>query len=110
MGLILLGENYLNACRPDSDLRYSASTLLFVSTKMAGKLPSLPNQHLIALNSKQDPGRFHCGQINIKGELGGRLLKGIAADTGLIQTLQTRDNVLELLAKLPPAKSPMPTT
>ena len=68
IALVLLGENYLQACALAEDVKFRGSTLLFCGTGMATKLPRLPNLRMVTL-SNAEAKRFSCGMIGLKGEL-----------------------------------------
>jgi hypothetical protein len=73
LGLVLLGNEYLEACRLADDVRLGGPTLLICGANMAKTLPRLPRLRLLAL-SNAEAKRFSCALIGLKGELAARLL------------------------------------
>lgn len=78
LGVILLGDNYLEACQLDETLSLGGPTIVFCGTVIARKLPALRNLKVITLNNAEAK-QYACGIIWLKGELTGRLLRKIAA-------------------------------
>jgi hypothetical protein len=73
LGLILLGDNYLQACALDETVKFGGPTLLFCGTAMANKLPALKNVRVVPI-SNPEAKRFFCGLVGLKGELAARVL------------------------------------
>ena len=97
LGLILLGDNYLQACAVDASIKFGGPTLLFCGTGMAKKLPTLKNVRVVPI-SNPEAKRFSCGLVGLKGELAARLLKGIGDNPAVLNRLM--DPKLDLLAWL----------
>ncbi|GAB3830926.1 hypothetical protein GCM10028895_47610 [Pontibacter rugosus] len=66
LGLILLGDNYLEACQLDESVTLGGPTLLFCGTAVAKKLPKLENLKIITL-SNPEAKRMSCGLVALKG-------------------------------------------
>lgn len=102
LGLILLGKRYLLACALDADVRLGGPTLLFTSASLLKHIPELPGLRMVVLD-KNDSTRFHCAQVGLKGELGGRVLSLLAATPeALPRLLDPGRNVLDELVRVPP--------
>lgn len=97
LGLILLGDNYLAACNLDGKVGFGGPTLLFCGTGMAKKLPFLKNVRVVPI-SNPEAKRFSCGLVGLKGELAARLLKGVANEPAVLNSLM--DPKFDLLAWL----------
>ncbi len=102
LGLILLGDNYLQACQLDASVKFGGLTLLFCGQGPAKKIPRLPNLRVVTL-SNPEAKRFSCGLVGLKGELAARLLKLLAGDPHLPQKL--RDPATDVLAFFDQPKS-----
>ncbi|MCB1079694.1 MAG: hypothetical protein KDM64_17890, partial [Verrucomicrobiae bacterium] len=79
LGLILLGDNYLDACALDAGVAFGGPTVLFCGTGMAKKLPALKNVRVVPV-ANPEAKRFSCGLVGLKGELAARLLRGVVAE------------------------------
>jgi Queuine tRNA-ribosyltransferase len=97
LGLILLGDNYLQACALDASIKFGGPTLLLCGTGMAKKLPTLKHVRVVPI-SNPEAKRFSCGLVGLKGELAARLLKGIGDDPAVLNRLM--DPKFDLLAWL----------
>jgi hypothetical protein len=81
LALVLLGDEYLDACGFDETLELGGPTLVFCGSRTALRLPVLPQLkpvHLATAHTRM----FHCGLVGLKGEVGGRLLARAAEDPG----------------------------
>jgi len=109
LGVVLLGESYLEACQLNEDVEFGGTTLLFCSTAMARRLPRMRNVKVVAL-APEDTRRFSAGLVALKGELASRLLARAVGDPSLATRL-TRPDV-DVLAVLEAAgrSSAMRTT
>jgi hypothetical protein len=95
--LILLGDDYLEACELDSNLTLGGPCFLLCASRAARRLPDLQNLHKIELGNPHAK-QFSCGLVGLKGELVSRLLEGLASGRITPQELIAADsNVLELL-------------
>jgi hypothetical protein len=97
LGLVLLGDNYLQACAVDDQIQFGGPTVLFCGTGMAKKLPALKNVRLVPI-SNPEAKRFSCGLVGLKGDLAARLLTGVADDPRVLSRLM--DPKFDLLAWL----------
>jgi hypothetical protein len=97
LGLVLLGDNYLQACNLDAAVKFGGPTLLLCGTGMAKKLPTLKHVRVVPI-SNPEAKRFSCGLVGLKGELAARLLKGIGDDPAVLNRLM--DPKFDLLAWL----------
>jgi hypothetical protein len=77
LALVLLGNEYLEACQISDDVRLGAPTLLICGANMAKALPKLPRLRLLPL-SNAEAKRFSCALIGLKGELAARILRRLA--------------------------------
>jgi hypothetical protein len=97
--IVLLGNDYFEACVPTSELRVSAPTIVLCGPRTALRLPPAPDIHPVVLR-ESDTRRFACGLVGLKGEVAGRLLWWLAAEPARIDRLcSTR--VLDELEALP---------
>lgn len=97
LGLILLGDNYLDACALDATVAFGGPTVLFCGTGMATKLPSMAKVRVVPV-ANPEAKRFSCGLVGLKGELAARLLKGIADNPAVLGHLMNPE--FDLLAWL----------
>jgi hypothetical protein len=79
LGLILLGDNYLDACALEATVAFGGPTLLFCGTGMAKKLPAMEKVRVVPI-SNPEAKRFSCGLVALKGDLAARVLKGVVED------------------------------
>jgi len=86
LALVLLGNEYLDACRLGDDVRLGGPTLLICGVNMAKTLPRLPRLRPLAL-SNAEAKRFSCALIGLKGELAARILKRLADGPALAKRL-----------------------
>lgn len=86
LGLVLLGEDYVEACALDDRLELGGPTLLFCGKGTARKLPKLDQLRIVLLGTG-DAKRFSCGMVGLKGEVAARLLEGIAAEPERLRQL-----------------------
>jgi hypothetical protein len=102
LGIILLGDNYLEACQLDEKVHLGGPTVIFCGTVIARKLPALPNLKVITLNNAQAK-EFSCGIIGLKGELAGRLLRQVSANgSEFLDTFFSSQSPLTLLGTAQP--------
>jgi hypothetical protein len=85
-GLVLLGDNYLDACALDAKVKFGGPTLLFCGGSTAKKLPSLDCVRVVVLSSPEAT-RFSCGLVSLKGEVAARVLKGVANNPSVVKQL-----------------------
>ncbi|MBJ6146301.1 tRNA-guanine transglycosylase DpdA [Hymenobacter sp. BT559] len=79
LGLILLGDNYLEACQLDSTISFGGPTLILCGSVIAKRLPTMEQSKIITLNNNEAR-QFRCGIIGLKGELAKRLLGKVVAE------------------------------
>lgn len=104
LGLVLLGDDYLEACRLDSGVTLGGPTLLFCGKNALKRLPKLANLHPVPV-SNAEAKRFSCGLVALKGELGSRILSRLALDPGFGTTLTSDAEVLVVLDQSAPVPS-----
>ncbi len=98
LALILLGDDYLEACEFDGSTQFGGPTILFCGKRAAKRVPKLPQLTCITL-SNDDAKRFSCALVGLKGELAARILERLAADpTHLVDLLHAREGLKEWLA------------
>jgi hypothetical protein len=96
--VVLLGEDYLDACEFGEDLVPSAPVLIFCASGSAMRLP--PVEQLVPITlTTEDTRRFNCGLVGLKGEVGGRLLSYLAEQRPSIDDL-TSGLLLDDLASM----------
>jgi hypothetical protein len=86
LALILLGDDYLDACAIDASVKLGGQTILFCGRNTLKRLPKLANLHAVAL-SNTEAKRFSCGLVALKGELGSRVVTRLAMDESFATTL-----------------------
>lgn len=97
LGIVLLGDSYLEASKLDADLKLGGPTLLFCGGNMAKRLPKIDGMKVVPL-SNAEAKRFSCGLVGLKGELAKRLLEQIGQDAGIAtQVMEPAEDVLQLL-------------
>lgn len=97
LALILLGDNYLQACQLDCAVKLGGPAILFCGNNQAKILPRIANLRVVTL-SNEEAKRFSCGLVGLKGELAARLLKKVAGDSdSLLRLKDPAFNVLDWL-------------
>jgi len=86
LGLILLGDDYLDAIALDETVKLGGPTLVFCGKAAAKKLPALKNLFPVLL-SNAEARRFACALIGLKGEIAARVLERIAQDPAQLSAL-----------------------
>jgi hypothetical protein len=97
LGLVLLGDNYLDACGLDSEVKFGGLTLFFCGTGIAKILRPMKQVRVVTI-SNPEAKRFSCGLVGLKGELAAKLLKGMADDPAVRSRLM--DPIFDLLSWL----------
>lgn len=77
LALLLLGDDYLQACALDMEVSLGGPTLIFCGKSAAKRLPPLSQLYAISL-SNPEAKRFGCALIGLKGELAARLLNKLS--------------------------------
>ncbi len=90
LGLLLLGETYLDAAALDAKVKVGGLVIAF-----CGK-PSVPKLGLIkgitpVLLANKDAKRFACGMVGLKGELAKRILERIAGGATVKDVVGAKD-------------------
>lgn len=78
LAIVLLGEDYLEACGFHASFGLGGPTLVFCGAAAALKLPQSERLTPIHLGRTETP-RFSCGLVGLKGEVAARLLADLAA-------------------------------
>ncbi|GAB5550250.1 MAG: hypothetical protein SangKO_100100 [Sandaracinaceae bacterium] len=76
--LVLLGDDYLEACGLDDAVETAAPTVVFCGKRAATRLPALDGTHgpaRVTVLTNTEAKRFSCGLVALKGELGARILE-----------------------------------
>jgi hypothetical protein len=95
--LVLLGDDYLEACALDNALILGGPTIVLCGKGAAKKLPRVENLIPLTL-SNTEVKRFSCALIGLKGEIASRLLRKIIADsTPVSRLIAAKDRLLDLL-------------
>lgn len=94
--IVLLGEDYLQACGLDDDVQLGTPTLVFAATSATLTLRRIAGLRVVAL-SVEHTRQFAAGLVALKGEIGGRLLAALADGVVSIDDL-LREDPLEALA------------
>ena len=84
--LVLLGDDYIEACALDDSVSTAAPTIVFCGKRAASRLPSLNGSFgpaRVTVLSNAEAKRFSCGLVALKGELGARLLEDIAGTNAI---------------------------
>jgi hypothetical protein len=98
LGLVLLGNDYLEACGLDEDIATGGHTLFFCSGSAAEQIREIEKAEPVVLGN-QEAGRFSCGLVSLKGELGARVLEQIANGAPSDQFLASGSQVLDALER-----------
>jgi hypothetical protein len=103
LGLVLLGDHYLQACQLDASMTLGGRTLLFCGQGPARKLPALPGLRVVALTNAEAQ-RYRCGLVGLKGEVARRILHGLLTEPDLAGRLSVVGaEVLTILDRLAPS-------
>jgi hypothetical protein len=100
LAVVLLGEDYLNACRLDTSSTLGGPTIVFCARSMALSLPPLDGLRAMSLRT-HDTRRFACGLVGLKGEIGARLLSYLAAEPTHMTGVTSPDLLDRLAAFVP---------
>jgi hypothetical protein len=83
LAVVLLGDDYLDACLLDASVKLDGPTLFFCGKTRKEKLPKLGNLHAVVLTNNEAK-RFSCGLVALKGEMGRRILSQLVADAAFV--------------------------
>jgi hypothetical protein len=86
LAVLLLGDDYLEACGIDEALELGGPTFVFCGARVGDKLPDLARLHHVSVGNPE-AARFGCGTIALKGELGRRLLSRLATSPTSLRSL-----------------------
>jgi hypothetical protein len=100
LSIVLLGDDYLEACCLGSELVVGGPALVFCGAKAALRIPPVDGLEVFVLH-RHDTRRFSCGLVGLKGEIGGRALTRLAADPGAISEFLGGDVLTTLAAEAP---------
>jgi hypothetical protein len=84
--VLLLGDDYLEACALDDTLALGGPTFVFCGARVGEKLPDLAKLRHVPVGNPEAR-RFGRGTIAVKGELGRRLLTRLATSPSSIRSL-----------------------
>jgi hypothetical protein len=99
--LVLLGDEYLDACAlTDRLVPPGCPTLIVCGPRTALKLPPLAGLHPLVVRL-EDTRRFRCGLVGLKGEVGGRLLSLLADGFGVSHDQAPNELLARLVARGP---------
>jgi hypothetical protein len=102
LAIVLLGEEYLEACEPDADLGAGGPVLVLCSASAALRLPRLAGTTVLPLRTTHTR-QFNCGFVGLKGEIVGRLLCALG-DGRLLVGEVSRPELLRSLARQGPVQ------
>jgi len=101
LGLLLLGESYLAACKLDANTSIGFPVVMLGSKKTAEMVSKISNMYPVPLTN-EDTRKFKAGLVALKGEVGARILAGLSDET---LTLSELTNGVQFLEKLIPSQS-----
>jgi hypothetical protein len=85
--LVLLGDPYLRALALDDVVDFASPVLFFASEKARAHVSGRGTFRVVPLSNKEAK-RFSCGLVGLKGELGKRILRRVAAEgEGFVRSL-----------------------
>jgi hypothetical protein len=109
LAVLLLGDDYLEACGLTGDMRLGGPTLAFCAPNVAKRLPVLDGLRIMMLHNREAR-RFSCGLVALKGELGGRLLTGLSQAPASLHEVASADHDLLGWLEGQPATTGQPVT
>jgi hypothetical protein len=98
--VVLLGDDYLEACEFGADFVPSSPVLVFCAAGTALRMPPIRDVTVIPLTTDETR-RFRCGFVALKGEVGGRLLVHVVHNRPSIAEL-TSPSLLQTLTSVAP--------
>ncbi|MHA7816157.1 MAG: tRNA-guanine transglycosylase DpdA [Pseudohaliea sp.] len=84
LGVVLLGNDYLQACSLDDQIHLGGPTLFLTGKASAARMPRIRGARALVL-SNAEAKRYRCGLVGLKGEIAARLLESIANNPDLAQ-------------------------
>jgi hypothetical protein len=93
---VLLGDDYLDACELDANLKLGGPCFLFCGAHAGRRLPDLPDLHKVEVGNKHAK-QFSCGLVGLKGELVSRFLEALQSGQFTRQELIAASNPLGLI-------------
>lgn len=90
LGLLLLGETYLDAAALDAKVKVGGPVIAFCGKPSVPKLGAIARVTPVQLANK-DAKRFACGMVGLKGELAKRILGRIASGTAVKELIGAKD-------------------
>jgi len=110
LGLVLLGDDYLQACELDEQIKLGGPTLFLCGKASAAKLPKLDLLRPVLLGN-EDAKTFSCGLVGLKGEVAARIIEDLAqAPVHLDSYIQRSQSTVLALSKPVAGKSKRATT
>lgn len=100
LGIMALGEEYLDVCRIDENFRPAPPTMLLCSASASLRLGAIADVDVVALRT-QHTRDFRCGYVGLKGEVVGRLLTALAAGDLTVDDVLAGE-FLAALSEFPP--------
>lgn len=91
LSLMLLGEKYLQAIRPDAEIQFGSPTLIFCGPRVGQELPDWGNRVRKIALAKEEARRFRQGLVWLKGYLAATLLLGLSRRPDMVDRLFDRD-------------------
>ncbi len=108
--ILLLGEDYLQACEIGADVVLGSPTIALCSAASAKRLPNLAALHKVVVTNA-DAKRFSCGLVGLKGEITSRVLQRLSADPSrLVDLLHGGPEFLAFADQVAVAPSPSKRT
>jgi hypothetical protein len=108
--ILLLGEDYLQACEIGTDVVPGSPTIALCSAASAKRLPNLAALHKVVVTNA-DAKRFSCGLVGLKGEITSRVLQRLSADPSrLIDLLHGAPEFLAFADQVAAVPSPSKRT
>lgn len=105
LAVLLLGDDYLEACQLDLDLQLGGPTIALCGPQIGLRVPPVARLRVIGLGTAEAR-RFACPLVSLKGELGGRLLTALATRPAAVAQLGKSDfDVLDWLDSAGPTSA-----
>lgn len=107
LGLVLLGDAYLDACDLDSGVHLGGPTIVFCSPGAIDRLPQIEGLRPVALTNAEAR-RYSCGLVALKGQMASRILVGLACDADFLDVLRRSPDVLTMVDASPALPAAVP--